>query len=353
MINLIQKLERDRSLTKDEWISLFTNHDADTEAFARQRARLACEQVYGDKVFLRGLIEISSFCKNDCLYCGLRRSNQDCQRYRLTAEQILECCDEGYALGYRTFVMQGGEDMWFTDERIVEIVSAVHARYPDCAITLSLGERSKESYQRLYDAGARRYLLRHETADAAHYARLHPKELSLENRMNCLYTLRRIGYQTGAGMMIGSPGQTPETLAEDMLFLSRLQPHMVGIGPFLPHHATPFRGEKPGSAQETLFVLALTRLMLPDVLLPATTALATREENGREEGLLAGANVIMPNLSPKDTRAKYLLYDGKRATGSEAAESLRLIRESLARIGRKSVVSRGDHISILQTENKE
>lgn len=348
MRQLLQKLREERALSRDEWVLLFENRSPEDEAYAQKMAREICDGVYGRDVFLRGLLEISSYCRNNCLYCGLRRDNAQCERYRLTREEILDCCRAGYALGLRTFVLQGGEDAYFNDARMVDIIGAIRAEFSDCAITISLGERSYESYKRMYDAGANRYLLRHETADEAHYMRLHPKEMSLKNRMECLYNLKAIGYQVGAGIMVGSPGQSARTLSEDMLFMAELSPHMVGIGPFLPHHATPFKSAPAGSANDTLFILALTRIMLPEVLLPATTALATCEENGRVLGLRAGANVIMPNLSPADVRAKYMLYDGKLATGSEAAESIRLIRDQLAENGFRAVVGRGDHKLFIQ-----
>ena len=351
MKHLIDRLHRDHWLEREEWLALFENRSAEDEAYARKLAREVCESIYGDVVYLRGLIEISSYCKNDCLYCGLRRGNRDCERYRLTKDDILACCREGYALGFRTFVMQGGEDMWFTDERLCDIVSTVRTEFPDAAITLSVGEKSRETYQKYFDAGADRYLLRHETADAQHYSILHPKELTLENRKSCLYTLKDIGFQVGAGIMVGSPGQSWGTVASDMEFMHDLQPHMVGIGPFLPHHATPFRDEPAGKLNDTLFIMALVRLMLPEALIPATTALATLEPNGREMGLLSGANVIMPNLSPADVRKKYLLYDNKQSFGSEAAQSLEINKAALEKIGRRAGMVRGDHVKI--QKNKE
>lgn len=346
MKQLIDRLHSEHSLTRDEWIALLSRRTPDDEAYARGLARQVCESVYGKNVYLRGLIEISSYCKNDCYYCGLRRSNSQCERYRLTPEEIYACCKEGYALGFRTFVLQGGEDMWFTDERMTEIVRAIRTAYPDAAITLSVGEKSKETYRKYREAGADRYLLRHETADALHYSVLHPASMSLAERKDCLYSLREVGFQVGAGIMVGSPGQSVETIADDMLFMADLRPHMVGIGPFLPHHATPFRDEPAGKLADTLFLVALTRLMLPQALIPATTALATLDPAGRETGLLSGANVIMPNLSPEGVRRKYLLYDNKRAFGNEAAEALRLIEETLASIGRVACLARGDHITL-------
>lgn len=347
---LIDRLAGGEILTLEQWQGLFERRTPQDEIYARNLAREICQQHYGRKVYLRGLVEISSICKNDCYYCGLRRSNAQCQRYRLTPEEIFESCREGHALGLRTFVLQGGEDAWFTDARLCEIVRRIRRAFPDSAITLSLGERSRESYQKLFDAGANRYLLRHETADETHYGQLHPPELSLSHRMDCLRALKDVGYQVGAGFMVGSPHQTARTLAKDMAFLQEFRPHMVGIGPFLPHHATPFRDEPAGGLQDTLFCVALTRLALPEALIPATTALATLEVSGRDAALLGGANVIMPNLSPAGVRKKYLLYDNKRAFGSEAAESLRLIHRSLAQIGREMSLSRGDHISIAAKE---
>ena len=353
MKQLIDTLRKNQRLERDEWIALLSGRTEADEKYARDAARQVCESIYGKDVYLRGLIEISSYCKNDCLYCGLRRSNTGCERYRLTKDDILGCCREGYALGFRTFVMQGGEDMWFTDERLCDIVSAVRSEFPDAAITLSVGEKSRETYQKYFDAGANRYLLRHETADAAHYARLHPGNMSIENRKNCLRTLKEIGFQVGAGIMVGSPGQTWETVASDMEFMHELQPHMVGIGPFLPHHATPFRDEPAGRLNDSLFIVALTRLMLPKALIPATTALATLDPAGREAGLLSGANVIMPNLSPTDVRKKYLLYDNKQSFGSEAAQSLEINKAALEKIGRHASMTRGDHITFQKHEEEK
>lgn len=307
----------------------------------------ACEvadEVYGKRVFKRGLIEFTNYCKNDCYYCGIRRSNACAERYRLDKETILACCEKGYALGYRTFVLQGGEDGHFTDERVCEIVSEIRQNYPDCAITLSIGEKSKESYQKYFNAGADRYLLRHETANEEHYAKLHPTELSLRNRKQCLYDLKDIGYQVGCGFMVGSPYQTIETLFEDLLFIKELEPHMVGIGPFIPQKETPFASEKAGTLEQTLRLLAITRLIHPTVLLPATTALGTIHEQGRELGILAGANVVMPNLSPTDVREKYKLYDNKACTGDEAAEGDANLKFRIKQIGYDLVCDRGDFV---------
>ncbi|MDR1465548.1 MAG: [FeFe] hydrogenase H-cluster radical SAM maturase HydE [Oscillospiraceae bacterium] len=342
----IDFLEQNQFLPREDLRVLLDRHDETDAAYLFERARAVRERFYGKAVYLRGLIEFSSHCKNDCYYCGLRRSNPAAERYRLTKEEILFCCAEGYELGFRTFVLQSGEDPWFTDERMTDIVAAIRAAHPDCAITLSLGERSRESYAALFAAGADRYLLRHETANAAHYARLHPDELRLTTRMDCLRTLREIGYQVGCGFMVGSPGQTTDCLLDDLGFLREFQPEMVGIGPFLPHHGTPFAGEAAGTLEQTLFLLGILRLLLPAVLLPATTALGTVHATGREQGLRAGANIVMPNLSPVGVRKKYLLYDNKICTGEEAAECRVCLQRRVEGAGYEIVASRGDPISI-------
>jgi biotin synthase len=291
---------------------------------------------------MRGLIEFTNYCRNDCYYCGIRKSNCNADRYRLTKEQILDCCAAGYELGFRTFVLQGGEDGYYSDKTIAETVSSIKANHPDCAVTLSLGERSYESYKMFYEAGADRYLLRHETANEDHYSKLHPPVLSLTNRKQCLYNLKEIGYQVGCGFMVGSPFQTTDCIVDDLMFIKELRPHMVGIGPFIPHKDTPFADKASGTLELTLFLLGIIRLMLPGVLLPATTALGTIHPKGRELGILAGANVVMPNLSPTDVRNKYLLYDDKICTGDEASECRRCLERRIESIGYKLVVSRGD-----------
>lgn len=339
---LIDKLEKYNQLNKDEYVSLIENRSPEITEYLFEKARNIRELHYGKKVFIRGLIEFTNYCKNDCYYCGIRRSNKNASRYRLTKEQILDCCKEGYQLGFRTFVLQGGEDNYYNDQILVDIIKDIKNLYPDCALTLSIGERSYESYKALYDAGADRYLLRHETANPIHYKSLHPPSLSLESRIQCLNHLKEIGYQVGSGFMVGSPGQTSEDLAEDLLFLQDFRPHMVGIGPFVPHHDTPFSAEPGGTAELTLYILALIRLMLPTVLLPATTALGTIDPVGREKAILAGANVVMPNLSPLEVRNKYLLYDNKISTGDEAAECTNSIKEKIELIGYQVVIDRGD-----------
>ena len=343
MKELIERLERERDLTNAEFAVLLDQSSGADRDFLFERARAVRDAHYGRKVYIRGLIELTNYCKNDCLYCGIRKSNASCERYRLTKEQILSCCESGYALGFRTFVLQGGEDGWYTDERMTDIVRAMRQAYPDCAITLSLGERGRESFKRLYDAGANRYLLRHETADEAHYARLHPVSMTLTHRLQCLRDLKEIGFQTGAGFMVGSPYQTTECIVRDFRFLQELKPQMVGLGPFIPHHATPLKDFPAGSTERTLLCLSIVRLLLPNVLLPATTALATIDGDGRIKGMNAGCNVVMPNLSPLEDRRKYLLYDNKASSGEEAAESLRALREHLAAAGYEVVIDRGDY----------
>ena len=340
---LIRTLARERSLSREDWERLFAEYDEEDVSLAMELARKTALERFGKQVWFRGIIEFSNICRCDCYYCGIRCSNRNVSRYRLTEEDILACCAEGYAGGFRTFVLQGGEDGWFTDERMAAIIRAIKEKYPDCAVTLSLGERSRESYQMLFDAGADRYLLRHETADEAHFRMLHPENQTLQNRLRCLRDLKDIGYQTGCGIKVGTPGQTPATLASDMLFMRSLEPQMIGVGPFLPHRDTPFREEKPGSVELTLFILALCRLMLPNVLLPATTALGTAESDGRIRGVLAGCNVIMPNLSPASVRKKYMLYDNKAGTDLTAAEGVALLRQQMAKIGYEVVIGRGDY----------
>ncbi len=321
---------------------LLLDSNPQTEELLRQRAVAVRQQVYGKKVYIRGLIEFTNYCKNDCYYCGIRRSNKKASRYRLSIEEILDCCKRGYALGFRTFVLQGGEDGYYTDERLCHIIGEIRSLYPDCAITLSIGEKSKESYQRYYEAGANRYLLRHETACEAHYEMLHPKEMSLSNRKRCLQDLKEIGYQVGCGFMVGSPYQTIEHILDDLSFIKEFKPHMVGIGPYLVHKDTPFCNEKSGDYKLTLKLLSIIRLMLPNVLLPATTALGTISPKGREEGILSGANVLMPNLSPVMVREKYSLYDNKICTGDEAAECVACMKRRMESSGYEVVVDRGD-----------
>lgn len=343
---IIEKLSQFHTASEDELAELIeTISDSEFE-FLRQKAQETAQKHFGNKIFIRGLIEFSSFCKNDCLYCGIRRSNKNAVRYRLSKEQIMQCCKQGYELGFRTFVLQGGEDSFFDDDRMCDIVKAIRREYKDCAITLSLGERSKKSYERLYLSGADRYLLRHETADEEHYGRLHPKEMSLENRKKCLYNLKEIGFQTGAGFMVGSPYQTTRTIVEDLMFLKDLKPQMCGIGPFIHHKDTPFAKAEDGSVRQCLLLLSIIRLMHPNILLPATTALGTADRLGREKAVLHGANVVMPNLSPVAHRKDYALYDSKICTGDEAAECIKCMGNRMEKIGYTLTVDRGDYREI-------
>lgn len=342
---LVDKLEAQNRLNREEWIQLIEGRTPKLAQYIFEKARKIRQAYYGTDVYIRGLIEFTNYCKNDCYYCGIRRSNSRAHRYRLSEEQILRCCHQGYTLGFRTFVLQGGEDGYFTDERMVSLVKEIRKNYPDCAITLSIGERSYDSYLALFEAGADRYLLRHETWDEKHYRLLHPPALSAKHRQQCLWDLKKIGYQVGTGYMVGSPFQTAENLADDMLFLEKLNPQMVGIGPFIPHHDTPFKDQAAGTLELTLYMLGLIRLMLPKVLLPATTALGTIDEKGRELGILAGANVVMPNLSPENVRKDYLLYDNKICTGSEAAECRMDLENRMHAIGYQVVCHRGDSLN--------
>lgn len=339
---LISQLEERHSLSLPDYTYLIEHRSDAAAALLAGKAVKARQEIYGRSVYVRGLIEISNICKNDCLYCGIRRSNHACERYRLTREQILACCREGYGLGFRTFVLQGGEDPYFSDEVVCSLVEEIKARYPDCAVTLSLGERSRESYQALFDAGADRYLLRHETADREHYHRLHPPEMSFTNRMRCLEELREIGYQVGCGFMVGSPWQTSQMLAEDLKFIETFRPDMCGIGPFIPHKDTPFGDRAPGTVELTCYLLSVIRLICPNVLLPSTTALGTIDPLGREKGIQAGANVVMPNLSPVDVRKKYELYDNKICTGEESAQCRGCLERRMQSVGYEVVTDRGD-----------
>ena len=344
---LLDRLGRERRLATEEYEELVRTLSREEAAGEREelfaRARRVREAVYGKKVYIRGLVEVSNVCRNDCYYCGIRKSNGHAVRYRMDQEEILECCREGYRLGFRTFVFQGGEDPAMTDQVVEALVAAVHREFPDCAITLSLGEKERESYQRFFDAGASRYLLRHETASPEHYRRLHPPSMSWEHRVQCLRDLKEIGYQVGCGCMIGSPFQTEEHLAEDLKFMERLQPEMVGIGPFISQKDTPFRDFPGGGLTQPLVMLGLIRLLLPRVLLPATTALGTIDPEGRQKGILAGANVVMPNLSPPVRRKQYMLYDNKLGTGEESAEGLALLKAQMQSIGYQVVTDRGDY----------
>ena len=343
LTGLLDKLKTQTVLEREEYLMLIKNR-AQVSDYAAELASGVRDRIYGKKIYIRGLIEFTNYCRNNCYYCGIRAGNAKADRYRLTPDEIIRCADAGYELGFRTFVLQGGEDEYFTDDILSMIIKRIRQKYPDCALTLSVGERSYDSYKRLRQAGADRYLLRHETVNREHYASLHPDNMSWERRIECLHYLKELGYQTGAGFMVSSPGQTAEDLADELLFLKELKPEMVGIGPFIPHRDTPLHAAASGSAELTLFLLSLIRLTLPDVLLPATTALGTIDPAGREKGIKCGANVLMPNLSPADVRGKYLLYDNKICTGEEAAQCIECLKNRVSAIGYEIVTDRGDHI---------
>ena len=340
--SLIDRLRKETALSFDEYLFLIKNRDKCADYLYKNASQVR-ESIYGNKIYIRGLIEFTNYCKNNCFYCGIRRDNKKADRYRLSSDEILSCADYGYHLGFRTFVLQGGEDAYYTDEMLCDIVQQLKEKHSDCAVTLSLGERSFESYKALRNAGADRYLLRHETADPEHYGKLHPPEMSHKNRLECLENLKKLGHQVGAGFMVGSPFQTEENLAREMLFLKKLNPHMVGIGPFISHKDTPFCNQTSGTAELTLFMLGLVRLTLPYALLPATTALGTIDDSGREKGILAGANVLMPNLSPVNVRKKYMLYDNKICTGDEAAQCIECLKRRISATGCEIEISRGDY----------
>jgi biotin synthase len=342
--HLIDKLESESVLSFDEYLTLI-RHRNECRDYLRDKAAQMRDKVYSNRVFIRGLIEFSNYCKNNCYYCGIRRDNRNIERFRLSPDEIVSCADNGYALGFRTFVLQGGEDAHFSDAVFCDIISRIKNHHPDCAVTLSLGERTFESYKALRGAGADRYLLRHETANEAHYKRLHPDEMSFQNRLRCINDLKSLGYQVGVGFMVGSPYQTDEDLAREMLFLKKIDPQMVGIGPFIRHKDTPFKNCENGTAEMTTFMLSLIRLTLPKVLLPATTALGTIDPYGREDGIRAGANVLMPNLSPAYAKDKYMLYNGKICTGDEAAQCIECLKQRIVKTGCHIVTDRGDYMN--------
>jgi len=340
-------LATEHTLEKDQLLSLLTISQREEKEYLFKKARALADKVFEKKIYVRGLIEFTNYCRNDCYYCGIRKSNLRVERYRLSKEQILDCCQTGYRLGFRTFVLQGGEDPGFSQEALVDIISTIRNTYFDCAITLSIGEKSYEQYQELFRAGANRYLLRHETANKEHYTKLHPPGQKQENRLRCLSELKKIGYQVGAGFMVGSPYQTGENLVEDLLFLKEFQPEMIGVGPFIPHQDTPFKNCPRGDLDLTLILISILRLMLPNAMIPATTALGTIHPQGRELGILAGANVLMPNLSPIGVRKKYLLYDNKICTDEEAVEGFALLKKRIQKIGYELVTDRGDFRKVI------
>lgn len=349
-MDLVQKLKTNQILSKDEFIKLIFHSSEEELENLRKEASNVRDEIFGKKIYVRGLIEFTNYCRNDCYYCGIRAGNKNVERYRLTKEEILDCCRQGHELGFRTFVLQGGEDLSFTDDKMTDIIKSIKSGYPDCAITLSVGEKSYESYKKYFDAGADRFLLRHETANEKHYSKLHPSTLTLKNRMKCLNDLKEIGFQVGAGFMVGSPYQTQENIIEDLFFLKDLNPEMIGVGPFLPHHDTPFRDQNKGTMELTLTLISVIRLMLPNALIPSTTALGTVNPKGREQGILAGANVLMPNLSPTPVRKNYQLYDDKICTGDEAAECRHCLEGRMNSIGYELSVDRGDHKNFTQKE---
>lgn len=346
MKRIIEKLFSCSDADFDELLYLLNNFDDSTREELAKQAQSVSKQKFGNKIYVRGLIEFTSYCKNDCYYCGIRRSNKNAQRYRLSKDDILSCCENGYSLGFRTFVLQGGEDCYYTDELIADIVRSIKEKYPDCAVTLSIGERSEKSYKLFFKAGADRYLLRHETANGEHYNRLHPNNMDLGDRINCLAYLKKIGYQTGCGFMVGSPYQTLDNIVQDLRFIKNFKPHMIGIGPFIPHKDTPFADFEQGSLELTLVLISILRLMNRNALIPSTTALGTIHPMGREMGILAGANVVMPNLSPVSVRKKYMLYDNKICTGEEAAECKYCLSNRMKSIGYEIVTDRGDYSEI-------
>ena len=351
-LTLLSSFEYDNDLNKKKLDKKEKIEIKELKKYLREKAREKADKVFGKYIFMRGLIEFTNYCKNDCIYCGIRKSNKKVERYRLNKKEILECCKIGYDIGFRTFVLQGGEDNFFNIERMSNIARAIKKEFPDCALTLSIGEKEEEYYKELKKNGANRFLLRHETADSEHYSKLHPKYMSLENRKECLRFLKSLGFQTGTGMMIGSPFQKLENIAGDLVFMQEIKPEMIGIGPFLPHKDTPFANEKIGELELTLILISVIRLIFPLSLIPATTALGTIKEGGRELGILHGANVVMPNLSPMNVRKKYLLYNNKISTGTESAEGVELLRESIDKIGYVLTGARGDFDMSRRLKNK-
>ena len=341
-LTLLSSFEYDNNLNKKKLDKKEKEEIKKLKEYLRIKAREKADRIFGKYIFMRGLVEFTNYCKNDCIYCGIRKSNKNAERYRLNKKEILECCKVGYDIGFRTFVLQGGEDNFFNIERMSNIVRAIKKEFPDCALTLSIGEKEEEYYKELKNNGANRFLLRHETSENEHYSKLHPKYMSLDNRKECLRILKRLGFQTGTGIMVGSPFQKLENIASDLIFMQEIKPEMIGIGPFLPHKDTPFANEKIGEMELTLILISILRLIFPLSLIPATTALGTIKEGGRELGILHGANVVMPNLSPMNVRKKYLLYNNKISTGTESAEGVELLKKSIDKIGYILTGARGD-----------
>ena len=342
-LTLLSSFEYDNNLNKKKLDKKEKEEIKELKEYLRIKAREKADKIFGKYIFMRGLVEFTNYCKNDCIYCGIRKSNKNVERYRLNKKEILECCKVGYDIGFRTFVLQGGEDNFFNIERMSNIVRAIKEEFPDCALTLSIGEKDEEYYKELKNNGANRFLLRHETSENEHYSKLHPKYMSLDNRKECLRILKRLGFQTGTGIMVGSPFQKLENIASDLIFMQEIKPEMIGIGPFLPHKDTPFANEKIGEMELTLILISILRLIFPLSLIPATTALGTIKEGGRVLGILHGANVVMPNLSPMNVRKKYLLYNNKISTGTESAEGVELLKKSVDKIGYILTGARGDY----------
>lgn len=342
-LTLLSSFEYDNDLNKKKLNKKEKSEIKELKKYLRIKAREKADKIFGKYIFMRGLVEFTNYCKNDCIYCGIRKSNKNAERYRLNKKEILECCKIGYDIGFRTFVLQGGEDNFFNIERMSNIVRAIKKEFPDCALTLSIGEKDEKYYKELKNNGANRFLLRHETSENEHYSKLHPKYMSLDNRKECLRILKRLGFQTGTGIMVGSPFQKLENIASDLIFMQEINPEMIGIGPFLPHKDTPFAKEKIGEMELTLILISILRLIFPLSLIPATTALGTIKEGGRELGILHGANVVMPNLSPMNVRKKYLLYNNKISTGTESAEGVELLKKSIDKIGYILTGARGDY----------
>ena len=342
MRNLINKLYQEQTLSKANLMTLLRNMNDEDREYLYEKAYSVRYENYKNSVYVRGLIEFSNYCKNDCSYCGISTHNKDITRYHMTPEEIHKTTEIGYDLGFRTFVLQGGEDTSFTDEVFADIIRSVKSAFSDVAITLSIGERSKSSYQMLYDAGADRFLIRHETINKKLYESLHPK-MSFDSRIQALYDLKDIGYQIGTGFMVGVPGQTIEDLADDLLFIKELDSHMIGIGPFIPHKNTPLKDEPSGSAELTYTLIAILRLMLPKSLIPSTTSLATLHTNNRYKGFQVGANVVMPNLTPYDYKKKYQLYDGKKITDTESYEALEQLKTQCVDAGFYLDMAKGDY----------
>ena len=348
IFGLIDKLCEEKNLRPEEFLLLLNSIENNfVMDYISWKAQAVTKKYFGNKIYIRGLIEFSNFCKNNCFYCGIRKDNLNISRYRLSEDEIFECCKKGYDLGFRTFVLQSGENLFFDDKKLVKIISRIKKNFNDCAITLSIGEKSFDEYKKYFEAGADRFLLRHETINNLHYKKLHPDNMLLKNRIKCLYDLKKIGYQVGTGFMVGSPYQSLKNIVSDLLFIKKFRPEMIGIGPFISHKDTRFYDFESGNLNLSLILIAILRLMLPDRLIPATTALGTIDKTGREKGILFGANVLMPNLSPVCVRKKYELYDNKICTGEEAAECIKCLKSRLKKIDREIIISRGDFKKML------